>query len=99
VEGVDNVMIKVIETNLSVDGENTIKDHQSRVIGIDSWDKYIQEIKDAKAVYRSSIIGSLHGNTIQSDSKVKNLIYDEFHLSCDVYNRFGIMSKKLAYKL
>ena len=92
-------MIKVIETNLSTDGENTIKDHQSRVIEINSWEDYIQEIKDAKAVSRKSILGNLHGNTIQSDSKTQNLIYDDFHLSCDIINRFGIMSKKLAYKV
>jgi len=29
-------MIKVIETNLSIDEENTIKDHQSRVIEVES---------------------------------------------------------------
>jgi len=92
-------MIKVIETNLSIDGENTIKDHQSRVIEVNSWEEYIQELKDAKAVHRNSIIGSLHGNTIQSDSKVENLKYDDFHLDCEVINRFGIMSRKLVYKL
>lgn len=90
-------MIKIIETNLSIDENNIIRDHQSRVIEVDSWDEYIQEIKNSKAIYRSSIIGSLHGNTIQNDSKVENLIYDDFHLSCDVINRYGIISKKLAY--
>jgi len=92
-------MIKVIETNLSVDRENTIKDYQSRVIEVESWEDYVQEIKYSKAIYRSSIIGSLHGNTIQSDSKIENLTYDDFHLICDVINRYGIMSKKLAYKV
>lgn len=94
-------MIKVIETNLSIypDGENTIKDFQSRVIEVDSWDEYVQEIKDAKPVIRHSVIGSLHGTTIPHNSIVENISHDHFHLDCDVINRFGIMSKKLAFKV
>jgi len=92
-------MIKVIETNLSVDGENTIKDHQSRVIEVESWEEYIQEIKDSKVVVRNSVFGSLHGTTIPNGAKIYDLIYDDKHLSCEVGNRFGIMSKKLAYKV
>ena len=92
-------MIKLIETNLSIGNENIIKDHQSRVIEVESWEEYIQEIKDAKAVGRSSVLGSLHGNTIPSYATVRNLVYDENHLSCEVINRFGIMNKKLTYKI
>lgn len=95
-------MIKVIETNLSIykhDEDHTIKDHQSRVIEVDSWDEYVQEIKDSKVIIRRSIIGSMHGTTIISGAKVENLTYDDFHLDCDVINRFGIYSKKLAYRI
>ena len=94
-------MIKVIETNLSIckDGCDTIKDHQSRVIEVESWDEYVQEIKDCKVVVRSSIIGSLHGTTIPHNAKAVNLTYDDRHLDCDVINRFGIMSKKLGFRV
>jgi len=96
-------MIKIIETNLSIfthqDGCEIIKDHQSRVIEVEFWEDYINEIKLAKSVSRNSIIGNLHGNTIPHDSKVENLVYDDFHLNCDVINRYGIMSKKLAYMI
>jgi len=92
-------MIKVIETNLSVDNENTIKDHQSRVIEVESWEDYIQEIKDAKSVSRNSVLGNLHGNTIPSSAVVEIISLDDFHLDCDIVNRFGILSKKLAYMI
>ena len=42
-------MTKVIETNLSIE-DNNIVDHQSRVIEVDSWDEYINEIKEAKCI-------------------------------------------------
>jgi len=91
-------MIKVIETNLSMYTKHTIKDFQSRVIEVDSWDEYIQEIKDAKMVIRNPVFGSLYGTTIPHDVKVENLTYDDFHLDCDVI-RSGMRTKKLAYKV
>lgn len=91
-------MIKVIETNLSVNLDGEIKDHQSRVIEVESWEEYVQEIRNEEFIERKSIIGNLHGKTIPSDVIVDNLVYDDKHLSCDIYNRHGIMSKKLAYK-
>jgi len=93
------IFTKVIETNLSIDNENTIKDHQSRVIEVDSWEDYIQEIKDAKSVSRNSVLGNLHGNTIPSSSVVEIISLDDFHLDCDIVNRYGILSKKLAYRI
>ena len=38
-------MVKIIETNLSVDGENNIKDHQARWILINDWKDYCKNIK------------------------------------------------------
>lgn len=38
-------MVKIIETNLSVDGENNIKDHQARWVLIDDWRDYCKNIK------------------------------------------------------
>ena len=92
-------MIKVIETNLSIDGENTFKDHQSRVIEVESWENYIEEIRTSKTVVRNSILGNLCGATILHNAKVENLIYDDFHLDCDIVNGLGIKSKKLAFRI
>ena len=91
-------MIKVIETNLSIDNNDNIADHQSRVIEVESWEEIINEIKECKTVSRRSICGCLDGCTIPKKSKVVNLKYDDIHLSCDVYNYFGVKTKKLIYK-
>lgn len=89
-------MVKVIETNLSIDG-NLIKDHQSRVMEVESWESFVNEIKEKKTTIRNSCLGNLSGCTIPRESKIENLIYDEVHLSCDVYNFVGNKTKKLAY--
>lgn len=34
-------MIKIIESNVLLDKDNMMKDHQSRVIEVSSWDEYI----------------------------------------------------------
>jgi len=89
-------MLKVIETNLSMAGD-IIKDHQSRVIEVESWESFIEEIKNARFVMRTSIIGCLYGNSVPRSSKIENFISDEKHLSCDIYNYSGVKTKKLAY--
>jgi len=84
-------MIKIIETNLSLDDNDNdnIIDHQSRVIQVESWEDYINEIKEGISVFRKSILGCLSGCTIPKQSRVENLIYDNLHLLCDVYNCIG----------
>ena len=54
----------------------------------------IDEIKNTKCVIRN---GSMNGNSIPKCSVVDNLEYDDFHLSCDVYNYQGIKTRKLCY--
>ena len=90
-------MIKVIETNLSIDNNNNIADHQSRIIEVDSWDEYIKEIKEAKCVLRMAILGVMQGCTIPKNAQVLDLKYDDAHLSCDVIGYEGKLGKKLAY--
>lgn len=90
-------MVRVIETNLSMNDNNVIMDHQSRVIEVESWESYINEIRETKTVIRQSILGNLHGSTVPRESNVHNLVFDEFHLSCDIANSLGMKSKKLAY--
>jgi hypothetical protein len=85
-------LVRIIETNLSIGNENEIIDHQSRVIEVDSWDKFVNEIKDSKSIDRQ---GTLWGLTLPRQCRIENLKYDDFHLSCDVYT--DKKQKKLAY--
>lgn len=96
--------IEVIETNLIIDKNNIIRDHQSRVIEADSWDEYCKAHKnyDGKAVFFKSKV--MKGNSIQSNCKISNLKYDEIHLSCNITklkdNGEEIFTdKRLAYRI
>lgn len=96
------IYIEVIETNLIIDENNIIRDHQSRVVEADNWDAYCDAYKnyDGKAVYFKS--RDMYGNSIQSNCKISNLEYDKIHLSCNITrlkdNEEEIFTeKKLAY--
>lgn len=39
-------MVKIIETNLSVDGENNIKDHQAKLELINDWKDYCKKYQN-----------------------------------------------------
>jgi hypothetical protein len=91
-------MVKVIETNLSIE-DNCIKDHQSRVIEVDSWESYVEEIKEKTQVYRKSIIGYLEGVSIPYCTIDKWLYCDDFHLALDFQLDNGMMRKRLAYRV
>lgn len=85
----------MIETSLSLNSGDEIVDHQARVIEIKSWAVYIDEFKNSKTVVRDC---AMPGATIPYQSIVKNLKYDDFHLSCDVYYKDrGTKFKKFAY--
>jgi hypothetical protein len=90
-------MVRIIETNLSIDNLGAIQDHQSRVIETESWMLYVDEFIHGKTIIRNSCIGSLHGATIPREAKIENLTYDEKHLMCDITNWKSIKSKKFAY--
>ena len=50
-------MIKVIETNTTLEdfyGELIPIDTQSRIIKVDNWNDYVEEIKQQKQVHRKS---------------------------------------------
>jgi len=89
-------MIKIIETHLSLDNDNIIRDHQSRVIEYDSWDEYIELIKSEK--YKL-VNGTMDGCILPRSAKVENLIFDDFHLSCDVLTAVNTRIMKFAYKV
>lgn len=89
-------MVKIIETNLSINGNNEIMDHQSRVINCVSWGEYIASYLtyNGEAVYYPS--ENLHGNSINANCIITNFKYDDFHLSCDITSKH-YTTKKLAY--
>lgn len=92
-------MEKVIETNLMLYQGCEIKDHQSRVIEVDSWDSYLREVKNGKCVSRMSYIGNLIGCTIPKACKVLDFVSDERHASCTVILWNGFVTKKLMYRV
>ena len=38
-------MIKVIQTNLSIDNEGVIRDHQALTYEVESWNSFVSEVK------------------------------------------------------
>lgn len=88
---------KVIETNLAIQDDNTIIDHQSRVIEVSSWDEYVAEIESKTPIYRESYIGNMHGSSISKDIIVYEFRSDEQHLTCSFVNSLGETMMKLAY--
>ena len=45
-------MVEVIETNLFVDNDNRIYDHQSRIVEVEDWDTYCNAFEkyDGRAI-------------------------------------------------
>ena len=89
------ICIEVIETNLIIDENNFIRDHQSRVVEADSWDEYCKAHKnyDGKAVFFKSKV--MKGNSIQSNCKIANLKYDELKDNGEEI----FTDKRLAYRI
>ena len=92
-------MIQVIETNLSIDKDNLIRDHQSRIVEVEDWDTYCKAFEEynGEAVYFKS--KAMRGYSILSNCTMTDLIYDDIHLSCMVLHRSGFITKKLAYRI
>ena len=92
-------MIQVIETNLSIDNDNIIRDHQSLIVEVEDWDTYCKAFEkyNGKAVHFKS--KTMHGNSILSNCSITDLIYDDIHLSCMILHQSGFITKKLAYRI
>lgn len=92
-------MIQVIETNLSIDKDNIIRDHQSRIVEVEDWDTYCKAFEEynGEPVYFKS--KTMPGNSIFSNCIITDLICDDIHLSCIVLRPSGFITKKLAYRI
>lgn len=72
-------MIEVIVTNLSVQLDNRIMDHQSYVIEVESWEDVINKLRDTTWTYTNE--SEKHRNILPRNSEVLDLKYDDYHLS------------------
>ena len=92
-------MIQVIETNLSIDNDNIIRDHQSRIVEVEDWNTYCKTFEkyNGEAIYFKS--KTMPGNSIFSNCIITDLIYDDIHLSCMILHQSGFITKKLAYRI
>ncbi len=92
-------MDKIIETHLStsISGEF---DHQSRVIEVESWEDYIEDIKNKKSVEYQDLLGSMSGRTLPiRDFEIRSLRFDEYHASCTIINFKGQITEKVMYRI
>lgn len=91
-------MAKIIETNLYFNNDNVLIDFQSRVIEVDSWDSYVDEMKKGESVNRNSYLGSMIGESFpRYGSNIEDFKCDDYHLSFSFNNGLGWKMKKLAY--
>ena len=93
-------MVEVIETNIFVDNDNRIYDHQSRITEVEDWDTYCNafELYEGRAICFKS--KQMPGNSIQANHKIKELLYDDYHLSCAIYDDVcDVYARHFAYKM
>mgnify|MGYP000883425902 CR=1 FL=1 len=92
--------MNVIETNLSCDNDWKIKDHQSRVLEISSWQNYINlfEYYDGIANGKDlKCLTPMYGSVMPNKAMIVGLEYDEFHLKCELKLWNNMNEIKLAY--
>ena len=92
-------MREIIETNMSFsyikdisDVYINIKDHQSRTIKCKNWDMYINYYLNPE----NDRLRELFPHTLPRLAEIINLKYDEYHLSCIIYNG-AYLTYRLAY--
>ena len=94
-------MVEVIETNISIDDYRNIKDYQSRMVQVPSWEEYITLYTKYCGIangrdYKTHN-NNLLGCVMPSNATIDNLEYDNFHLKCDIRFFNGSKEIKLAY--
>lgn len=91
-------MVKIIETNLSLDKTGAIRDHQSRIVEATAWDIYCKEYEKYNGGYLEFLSETMPGATLMSNCLLTNLVYDDVHLSC-VIEKGIFKTKRLAYRV
>ena len=80
-----NDKVKIIEAKIIHDYQSKPMYVQSRVIEVDSWEKYVEEIKQQKQINRKSIIGYSEGVSFPKSATTKSLKWDNKSLLCEFY--------------
>lgn len=99
--------MKIVETNIIHSGLE-IEDHQSRVLEIESWDKYCDLYRwyEGEAVHQTdvstgrkytNVFNNLVGCILPKNATITDLKIDEVHLTCNMTLFNGNMYYKLAY--
>lgn len=89
-------MVEIIETNLSIDNNNKIADHQSRIVLAESWNDYVKAYKQYNGKPVNFKCYEVSGSSIPSQVDIYQLKCDDFHLHCMFTN--GIHNTaRLAY--
>lgn len=92
-------MIEIIETNLAIDENKDIRDHQSRVVLADDWESYCESYEKYDGS-RVTFPSKNPGASIYEDSNIEDLEHDEYHLYCRIVNEhFTFTDTRLAYKI
>ena len=69
--------IQVIETNITIDSNNIIRNHQSRIVEVDSWETCCKAYEEYDGKSIAFYSKGMPENTIQSNYKMLDLIYDK----------------------
>lgn len=79
-------MVEIIETNMIFNTLNQVCDHQSRVVKAESWEEYVTAYNNYNGELKvfNSLTG-IYGASIPANREIKELKYDDFHLSCKIY--------------
>ena len=91
-------MIKIVEANISCCQDGKIPyDIQTRVIEVNNWDEYVDEIKNQRQVFRTSINEDYTGVSFPKGAIVKRFEANDQMLICsfNLYN--GRHMLKTAY--
>ena len=76
-------MIKVIQTNLSIGNEGVIQDHQSLTYEVESWERFIEEVKEGVFNIKNSTMPFGRG---KYERPIGNVTHDEYHMTVDYDN-------------
>lgn len=91
------IMIQIIETNISYDEYGRVQDFQSRVIKYESWEVFVKLFENYKGKSCGYCEGTMVGNILPKLAKINSLEYDDFHLVCNLGLLNCTRQKKYAY--
>ena len=90
-------MIQVIETNLSIDKDDTIRDHQSRIVEVEDWDTYCKAFEEynGEVPKTRKELESLPGVGRKTTNVVLSVGFDEPAFAVDTH--VERISKRLGF--